>query len=396
MKKSELEPEEIERIAEAEVQLSYFMAEQIQNATTYFGYPEVPENNDLSILGVSGIAKLHLNNAGDPWIQGHAKMHSKEFEQEAVEFVASLYGIKDNYWGYVTSGGTEGNLYGAYMAREYFEQLDKRPVFLYSESSHYSVPKNARLLYLKRKEIKSQHSGEMDYENFAEVIEELKKNDSPPLIININIGTTMTGAMDQIQEVQRVLAEKKYSPDLVQIHADAALMGLIYPFISESADLFENGVSSLAVSGHKFPGAIHPCGIVICKKDIHKKAFGENWVPYVGTSDSTISGSRNGFLALNLWYIFKKKGRSGFLKEARTCVENAVYLSERLKSSDIENVGYFPKQNIVTFKKPPMEIVEKYQLATQGDMAHVVVMQHITRKRIDGFCDELINSLNKS
>ena len=191
MKKSELEPEEIERIAEAEVQLSYFMAEQIQNATTYFGYPEVPENNDLSILGVSGIAKLHLNNAGDPWIQGHAKMHSKEFEQEAVEFVASLYGIKDNYWGYVTSGGTEGNLYGAYMAREYFEQLDKRPVFLYSESSHYSVPKNARLLYLKRKEIKSQHSGEMDYKNFAEVIEELKKNDSPPLIININIGISL-------------------------------------------------------------------------------------------------------------------------------------------------------------------------------------------------------------
>lgn len=393
MRKPELETDEIERIADTEVQLSYFMAEQIQNATTYFGYPEVPENNDLSILGVSGIAKLHLNNAGDPWIQGNAKMHTKEFEQEAVEFVASLYGIEDNFWGYVTSGGTEGNLYGTYMARESFEHLEQRAVFLYSDSSHYSVPKNGRLLYLKRKEVKSQASGEMDYEDFAKVLDELKA-DSPPLIININIGTTMTGAMDQVLEIQRVLAQKKYSPDRVKIHADAALMGFLYPFIQDSADLFKNGVSSLAVSGHKFPGAIHPCGIVICKKDYHQKAFGESWVPYVGTNDTTISGSRNGFLALNLWYIFKRKGRAGFLREAKICVENAIYLFERLKSSGIENVSHYPKQNIVTFKKPPEEIVTKYQLATQGDMAHVVVMQHITRNRINGFCEELVNSLN--
>ncbi|MEM9869475.1 MAG: hypothetical protein AAF765_17390, partial [Bacteroidota bacterium] len=61
------ESEDMERLAAAEIRLSYFLAEQIKNATTYFGYPEVPENNDLSILGISSLAKLHLNNAGDPW-----------------------------------------------------------------------------------------------------------------------------------------------------------------------------------------------------------------------------------------------------------------------------------------------------------------------------------------
>jgi len=49
--------EEIERKAEAELQLAKFLADQVKNAATYFGYPEVPENNDLSILGISGTLK---------------------------------------------------------------------------------------------------------------------------------------------------------------------------------------------------------------------------------------------------------------------------------------------------------------------------------------------------
>lgn len=52
---------DIERLAEAEIRLAHFQAEQIRYATTYCGYPEVPENNDLGTLGVSGLAKLHLN-----------------------------------------------------------------------------------------------------------------------------------------------------------------------------------------------------------------------------------------------------------------------------------------------------------------------------------------------
>ena len=58
--------DDIERLAEAEIRLAHFQAEQIRYATTYFGYPEVPVNNDLSTLGVSGLARLHLNSAGGP------------------------------------------------------------------------------------------------------------------------------------------------------------------------------------------------------------------------------------------------------------------------------------------------------------------------------------------
>ncbi|MEM9142268.1 MAG: histidine decarboxylase [Bacteroidota bacterium] len=383
-------PEEVERLAEAEIRLSYFLAEQIKNSTTYFGYPEIPENNDLSILGIGSLAKLHLNNAGDPWIHGNSKMHTKVFEREALDFAAQLYGIQNNYWGYITSGGTEGNLYGMYAGRDFFQNQGKKPIFLFSESSHYSLPKNAHLLGLKAIQIASQPSGEIDYADLDRLLWEIKQKQSNfGILINLNIGTTMTGAIDDIRRVNQVIADSHVAPEDVLVHADAALMGFIYPFVENYLPLFEHGVSSIAISGHKFPGAIHPCGIVLADKALQEKAFGDNWVPYVGTQDTTISGSRNGFLALNLWYIFQKKGVEGFKQEGVQCIENAHYLTQKLQAMDYPEVSHFPHQIIVTFKKPTQALVTKYQLATQGDLAHVVCMQHITKNRIDGFCRDL-------
>ncbi|MDN3204544.1 histidine decarboxylase [Algoriphagus sediminis] len=374
----------------AEIRLAEFLAEQIRNSVTYFGYPEIPQNNDLAILGVSGLAKLHLNNAGDPSIHGNSKMHTKEFEKEVLAFVAELYGLQD-HWGYITSGGTEGNLYGMYMGRDYFNIQGKIPYFLFSESSHYSIPKNAHLLGLNHKQVSSQDSGEMDYKHLKTVITEIHSSEENyGLIINLNIGTTMTGAMDQLSAVRNILDDLGIADENIFLHADAALMGFLYPFLEIKEDLFKNGLNSIAISGHKFPGTIHPCGVFLSSQSLQDKIFKESsWVPYLEVNDTTISGSRNGFLGINFWYIVKKKGKQGFRQETETCIKNATYLYDQLKSMDYPDVGYNPHQIIVTFKKPVESIVKKYQLATQEDKAHVVVMQHINRHKIDEFCEEL-------
>ncbi|BDD04525.1 histidine decarboxylase [Aureibacter tunicatorum] len=376
-----------EKLTQAEIRLTEFLAEQIRNSATYFGYPEIPQNNDLSILGISGLAKLHLNNAGDPSVHGNAKMHTKEFEKEVLDFVAKLYDL-ESYWGYITSGGTEGNLYGLYMGREYFTQKNKKPFFLFSSSSHYSIPKNAHLLNVDAFQVNCDGSGEMNYKNLTEKIKSINtKHKEYGLIINLNIGTTMTGAMDELSEIHNVLDELHIPKEDVYIHADAALMGFIYPFLSSKEDLFANGVSSIAISGHKFPGTIHPCGVLLANKSMHDATFQDaNWIPYLEANDTTISGSRNGFLALNFWYIIQKKGVNGFKEEAMTCIENAQYLYNSLNEMNYPDVAYNADQLIVTFEKPCDEIVQKYQLATQGNKAHIVVMQHISKHKIDQFC----------
>jgi hypothetical protein len=55
-----------------------------------------------------------------------------------------------------------------------------------------------------------------------------------------------------------------------------------------------------------------------------------------------------------------------------------------------------PNQNIVVFQKPSDAMINKYQLPAEGGIAHVVVMQHITRSRIDGFCRDLRKSLEQA
>jgi histidine decarboxylase len=47
----------------------------------------------------------------------------------------------------------------------------------------------------------------------------------------------------------------------------------------------------------------------------------------------------------------------------------------------------------VVFPKPAAEIVKKWQLATEGDLAHVVVMQNHCDSKIDDLIFDLISSL---
>lgn len=183
---------------------------------------------------------MHLNNAGDPRVQGNAKMHTKEFEREALDFVARLYGFENRYWGYITSGGTEGNLYGMYTGREYFTTHDKKPFFLYAESSHYSLAKNARLFNLESKAIKAQTSSEMDYEHLQSVLSQLKQSEETNLgiIINVNIGATMTGAIDNLKKGEYLYRRIRHPQRAYSYSCRRGVIGVYLPFYGKQGSTF--------------------------------------------------------------------------------------------------------------------------------------------------------------
>jgi histidine decarboxylase len=47
--------------------------------------------------------------------------------------------------------------------------------------------------------------------------------------------------------------------------------------------------------------------------------------------------------------------------------------------------------NIVVFKKPSEHVIQKWQLATQEQWTHIVVMQHVTRPVLNALIDDLKN-----
>ena len=54
-----------------------------------------------------------INNLGDPFIESNYGVHSRPFEVGVLDWFARLWEIeRDDYWGYITNCGTEGNLHG--------------------------------------------------------------------------------------------------------------------------------------------------------------------------------------------------------------------------------------------------------------------------------------------
>ncbi|TDD82686.1 pyridoxal-dependent decarboxylase [Actinomadura rubrisoli] len=138
-----------------------------------------------SITGTEPLARflsLHLNNAGDPFVENTVTTHTRWLERAVLDYYARLWHARvpadrtraraDDYWGYVLSmGSTEGNLYALWSARDYLdgnalvgdEESSSRttyikaahpddgpnaytPVAFFSEDTHYSHLKGMRVL----------------------------------------------------------------------------------------------------------------------------------------------------------------------------------------------------------------------------------------------------------
>lgn len=362
---------------EEQERLDRYMDLVVERSATAIGYPFALDFNYSELYPLFGYA---LNNVGDPFIESNYDVTSHGMEREVVEFFVDLFRApKSNSWGYVTNGGSEGNLYGLYVARELYPQA----MVYYSTATHYSVQKSIHLLNMPSIVIRTTPNGEMDYDDLKASIEQHRHR---PAIIVANIGTTMTEAKDDVPTIRRILQQAAIKSHY--IHCDAALTGAYLPLL-EGAPKFDfvHGADSIACSGHKFIGSPIPCGVVIVKKN-YKDRVGRP-VSYIGSFDSTIAGSRNGHSPVFLWYTIKKLGREGLLKRATECLWLAEYTQQKLQAGGIP-AWRNEKAVTVVFPKPPETICRKWQLASEAGFSHLLCMPGISKKRIDDFIEELL------
>jgi len=336
------------------------------------GYPVCKEFNFDELLP---FLKYPLNNVGDPFIPSTYTVGSRELEKEVIEFFSRLFRAEeDNWWGYVTNGGSEGNLYGLYLARE----LYPKAIVYYSEATHYSVQKNLHLLNMPNIAIRSQASGEIDYEDLEKTI---SVNRQMPVIILANIGTTMTEARDDVAKMKAIF--KNLAIQHHYIHADGALAGSYAAFIEpRPAFDFADGADSIAISGHKFLGSPIPCGMVIAKKN-HRDRIARS-IDYIGSLDTTISGSRNGHTPLILWYMISKLGIEGLKQRTIDCLDVAAYAEAALRQVE-PLVWRNPSALTVNIPKPDEALIKKWQLASGKDWAHIICMPGMQKPQIDAF-----------
>ncbi|MFW0739424.1 hypothetical protein [Flavobacterium sp. T12S277] len=108
-----------------------------KNSTAFLGYPLA---KDFNYENFAPFLNLCINNVGNPEFLSTLSIDTKEIELKVIAFFAQILKADlEKVWAYVTNGGTEGNLYGLYVAREAYPNA----IVYYSESTHYSVKKNS-------------------------------------------------------------------------------------------------------------------------------------------------------------------------------------------------------------------------------------------------------------
>jgi histidine decarboxylase len=339
--------------------------------STNIGFPGA---TDIDYSPLARFFTTLFNNVGDPWSDPAGEAHTKRFEREVLDWFGRLFDVPEGeHWGYVTSGGTEGNLAALHSARN----RHPRAVAYYSAAAHYSISKSLQVLGIPAVEVAADVHGEMDYHDLSRLVAQHRHL---PAIVIATAGTTVTEAIDDTDRIDAVL--RSHGVLRRHLHVDGALAGL--PLALDGRLRLAAPVDSIAISGHKFLATPIPCGLVLTRGGGRQHG---RLIQYTATLDTTITGSRCGQAALLLWYAIQRFGREGLHARAQRARELAAYATDRLNG-----VGWPAWRHehafTVVFPTPP-GLSERWTLSTTDGVSHIICMPGISRRQIDAFVADI-------
>ncbi len=162
--------------------------------------------------------------------------------------------------------------------------------------------------------------------------------DENTICVGAVLGTTFTGQMDPIKEINDLLVNiKKTEGWDIPIHVDAASGGFITPFLNPEIewDFRLEQVQSINVSGHKY-GLVYPGvgWLVFCDKhDLPEELIFE--VNYLGglMPNYSLNFSKPSNTIIAQYYNLIRLGKKGYQDILQILLVNAIYLAHKLENS---------------------------------------------------------------
>lgn len=147
-----------------------------------------------------------------------------QIEETAIRWLASIMGYPETAGGILTSGGSLSTLSAIVAAREAKlpDDFSRGTIYL-SEETHYCVPKAARIAGFRDGQVRRvavDPRRRIDPKALAQAIEADLLKGLRPFMIIANVGTTNTGAIDEIPRLLSI--GRSHS---MWVHADAAYGG---------------------------------------------------------------------------------------------------------------------------------------------------------------------------
>ncbi len=324
------------------------------------------------------------SNLGDSGLfQGSLRL-----EKEVIEDLAALLNAPNSV-GFIVSGGTEANLMALLAARNMADVSN--PEVVLPESAHFSFTKICNLLKLKAVHAKLDNSYRVDPVSVEKCV---GKN---TVAIIGTAGTAELGVVDPIDKLSEIALKHH-----IYLHVDAALGGLIIPFMAECGystvdfDFRLDGVKSITVDPHKMGMATIPSGGILFRDRSYLDCL-RTETPYLTEQfQYTFVGTRPGASAAATWAGFKSLGREGFTSIVDRCLKLTEFLASRLEGLGFELVTK-PTLNLVAFRSSDSRLLA-LKLRRQGwfvsyvprlNCIRIVVMPHVRRRHLVSFLTDL-------
>ncbi len=315
--------------------------------------------------------KAHMmfirSNLGDPGLfPGTAKI-----ERKLISMLSEFFGEK-NAVGYVTSGGTEGNIQAIRAARN----LSKLKNIVVPESAHFSFAKVGDMLGVEVRKAKLDEEYRVDVGDVERLIDE-----NTFAIVGI-AGTTELGQVDDIKALAKLSLERG-----LYLHVDAAFGGFVLPFVGiRDFDFRIKGVTSLTADPHKMGMATIPSGVILFRNEEFLEALSVE-TPYLTSARQyTLTGTRPGTGAASAYAVLRYLGFDGLKKVVLECMRVTKVLKEEVESTGLEPV-IEPVTNVVCFKCRAEKVKEA--LLSEGwvvstiknpEAIRCVVMPHVSEE----------------
>lgn len=329
---------------------------------------------------------------------------TQKIERDLIHLVSEeiFNGEQDGQDGYVATGGTEANIQAMWIYRNYFIKEHGARLgeigLVYSEDSHYSMPKGANILNIQNiiLEVDSE-TREILKTSLEKKIKEAASIGIKYFIVIANLSTTMFGSVDDIDMMGDFFSNQNVN---FKIHVDAAYGGFIYPFTNTTSRYtFQNPyMNSITADGHKMLQTPYGTGLFLIRKGYIEYVKTDE-AQYIPGKDYTICGSRSGANAISMWMILKIHGSEGWKYKMETLCDKSERICKKLEKMGVE---YFrnPHNNIIAIKAKYMSaaLAHKYYLVAnsyehRAEWYKIVVMPHVKPGTIDSFLMDLAGEL---
>ena len=313
-----------------------------------------------------------FNQSMDSWDQAPV---ATEVEVEVIRELCKLYGYPATADGVFTSGGSQSNLSGLLLARDWFcnEKLNWdvkkfglpenfRKLRLYSsEVSHFSMEKSCHLMgmgYDAVVKVPVNAAMQMDINALEKLIQADLDAGNLPFCVVATVGTTDFGSIDPMNELRAIC--DKYG---LWLHADAAYgsgMILSKKYASRVAGLAQ--CDSITVDFHKMFLLPISCSASLIRNGKYFDALTlhadylnreeDEEDGYINLVNKSMQTTRR-FDALKVWISFKMRGADGWSELMTRCVDNAAYFYSILDANNETEVVTAPEISSVVFRVLP-------------------------------------------